>query len=220
VGRFDRVSTQQSPGRSAVLLDIDGTLVDSTYHHALAWARAFAREGLTLPLWRVHRAVGMGGDKLVEHVAGPEVEERQGDALREGWEQEYAKLVAEVEPLEGAADLVKGLAERGWTVALASSGKRTFSEDAVRTLGIEDAVSVVTSADDAEESKPQPDILSATLARLDVDRAVFAGDTPYDVEAAARLGLQCVGLLTGGFSRAELEEAGAAHVADSPREER
>jgi HAD superfamily hydrolase (TIGR01509 family) len=210
------VSTQTSPGRSAVLLDIDGTLVDSTYHHALAWARAFTRERLTVPLWEVHRAVGMGGDKLVAHVAGAEVEDRHGDALREGWEEEYAELIAEVQPLDGAARLVKELADAGWTVALASSGKRKFSDEAVRMLGIEDAVSVVTSADDAEESKPQPDLLHATLQQLDVDRAVFVGDTPYDVDAAGRAGLRCVGLLTGGFSRAELEEAGAAHVAESP----
>jgi len=200
----------------AVLFDIDGTLVDSTYHHALAWARAFARRKVDVPLWKVHRAVGMGGDKLVEHVAGPEVEEEHGDALREGWEEEYAELVAEVRPLSGAADLVKDLAAAGWTLALASSSKRRFSDAAVRSLGIEDAVAVVTSADDAEESKPQPDIIEATLNRLSVDRAVFVGDTPYDVAAAERAGLPCVGLLTGGFSRSELEEAGAAFVAESP----
>jgi HAD superfamily hydrolase (TIGR01509 family) len=198
-----------------VLFDIDGTLLDSTYHHALAWHRAFTRCDIAVPLWKVHRAIGMGGDRLVAHVVGDDVEKEHGDELREGWEEEYSELVAEVRPLPGASELIRKLADEGYVVALASSGKKGFSEDAVKTLDVVDQVHTVTSADDAEKSKPEPDILSSTLGRLDVERAAFVGDTPYDVEAADRLGLRTVGVLTGGFSKAELEEAGAAVVVEA-----
>jgi len=199
--------------RAAVLFDVDGTLVDSTYHHAMAWFRAFGRYDITIPVHRVHRTIGMGGDKLVGHLAGDEVEEEHGDELREAWEEEYAKVVDEVPPLPGAAELCRKLAQDGYAIGLASSGKSTFTDDAVATLGIGEVVAAQTSSDDADESKPAPDILVATLDQLDVDTAVVVGDTPYDVEAAARLGLRCLAVLTGGFSTAELEEAGAAVVA-------
>ena len=200
---------------TAILFDIDGTLVDSTYHHALAWHRAFVRHEVAVPMWRVHRAIGMGGDKLVAHVAGDGVERDHGDDLRAAWEEEYAAVVAEVPPRPGATALVKGLVADGHTVALASSGAERFSKKAVELLGIGDDVAAMTNSDDAEDSKPDPDILSATLGQLGaVDGAVFLGDTPYDVEAAERLGLDCIAVLTGGFSRGELEQAGAALVVE------
>ena len=206
------MTTTARPG-DAVLFDVDGTLVDSTYHHAVAWHRAFAREGMQVPIWRVHRTIGMGGDKLVGVVAGDEVEEERGDALREAWKEEYRELMAEVEPLPGAADLVRDLQEAGYAVALASSGEKPFADAAVEDLGIGDRVAAVTTTTDAENSKPDADILVATLDALDgVERAILVGDTPYDVESAGRIGLACVGLLTGGFSRTELEEAGAVAV--------
>jgi HAD superfamily hydrolase (TIGR01549 family) len=206
------MSLQARPG-DVVLFDVDGTLVDSTYHHAVAWHRAFARAGIEVPLWRVHRTIGMGGDKLVGEVVGDEVEKEQGDALREAWKEEYSELIAEVEPLPGAADLVRDLDAAGYVVALASSGEKPFAEAAVKDLGIGEQVAVVTTTSDAESSKPDPDILSAALQQVDdVRRTILVGDTPYDVESAARIGIGCVGLLTGGFSRAELEEAGAVTV--------
>lgn len=205
----------QAPPRSAVLFDIDGTLIDSTYHHALAWHRAFRRTGLQVPIFRIHRTIGMGGDKLVAHVTDDDVEAEHGDTLRERWEEEYAEVLPEVAALDGATALVKSLVADGYSVALASSGKKHFSQDAVRILDVTDDVHAMTSSEDAEESKPEPDIIGAALDRLDVDRAVFVGDTPYDVESAARLGLRCVGVLTGGYSRAELEEADAALVVAS-----
>ena len=100
-----------SDDTTAVLFDIDGTLVDSTYHHAIAWQRAFDRHDLPIPLWRIHRTVGMGGDKLVGEVAGDEVERDLGDALRDAWKEEYVELKAEVDPLPGAAELVRRLAK-------------------------------------------------------------------------------------------------------------
>ena len=205
--------TEEARQGDVVLLDVDGTLVDSTYHHAVAWHRAFTREGIQVPMWQVHRRVGMGGDKFVGVVAGDDVEAERGDALREAWKQEYAALLAEVEPLPGAADLVRELDSAGYVVALASSGEKPFADAAVEELGIGAHVALVTTTSDAENSKPDADILVATLDRLEgVERAILVGDTPYDVEAAARIGLGCVALLTGGFSRAELEEAGAVAV--------
>lgn len=199
-----------------VLLDIDGTLVDSTYHHAVAWHRAFRRHRVDVPLWRIHRTIGMGGDKLVTEVAGEQVEAEHGDALRERWQEEYAALLDEVSPLPGARDMVVDLHRRGHVVVLASSGAERFAHEAVRMLDVEDEVAAVTSSEDAEDSKPDADILAVALDRVGGERAVLVGDTPYDVEAAARIGLACVAVLTGGYSRAELEEAGAALVVESP----
>jgi HAD superfamily hydrolase (TIGR01549 family) len=197
-----------------ILLDIDGTLVDSTYHHALAWQRAFRRLDMTLPFWRLHRTIGMGGDKLVGQVAGDEIEERHGDELRDGWAEEYRQLTAEVRPLPGAAELVREVSDAGLLVALASSGEAEFSEQARDLLGIGDLVHTMTTAADADDSKPDADILTATLDRVPAERAVLVGDTPYDVEAAARIGLSCLCVLSGGFGREELEAAGAAMVVE------
>jgi HAD superfamily hydrolase (TIGR01549 family) len=158
----------------------------------------------------------MGGDKLVAHVAGDDVEDEHGDDLRDSWRREYVAIRAEVRPLPGAADLVQRLADAGLRTALASSGDPEFAREAVELLGIEDRVEVLTTAEDAEDSKPDPDLVGVTLDRLGgVERAVFVGDTPYDVEAARRGGLGCIAVLTGGFSRAELVEAGALLVGES-----
>jgi HAD superfamily hydrolase (TIGR01549 family) len=201
----------------AVLFDIDGTLVDSTYHHALAWHRAFTRLGDPPPMWRLHRAIGMGGDKLPAEVAGADTEEQHGDDLRDWWHAEYAEVRAEVNPLPGAAELVRKLAADGFRIALASSGEPEFAREAVELLGIGDQVELLVTAEDVEASKPEPDLVGTTLDRLGgIEHAVFVGDTPYDVEAANRASLACVTVLTGGFSRAELDEAGALLVVEAP----
>src|SRR5215207_8689387 len=105
----------------AAVVDVDGTLVDTNYHHALAWFRAFRAEGVVLPVWRLHRHVGMGGDKFIAAVAGEDVERRLGDGLREAWERRFDELIEEVEPLAGARELMVGLKRRGHVVVLASS---------------------------------------------------------------------------------------------------
>lgn len=203
----------------AILFDIDGTLVDSTYHHAIAWQRAFDRHDVPVPLWRIHRTIGMGGDKLVAQVAGDDVEDRLGDALRKAWREEYVEIKAEVASLPGAAELVRRLVADGYRVALASSGDPEFSREAVEQLGLGDEIELLTTSEDAEESKPEPDLIGVTLDRLgQVDRAVLVGDTPYDVESARRAGLRCIGLLSGGYSDAELREAGAVLVVDAPED--
>jgi HAD superfamily hydrolase (TIGR01549 family) len=146
------------------------------------------------------------------------VEEKHGDELRDGWVEEYRKLTAEVHPLPGAVELVREVADAGMLVALASSGETEFSEQARDLLGIGDLVHTMTTSADADDSKPDADILAATLDRLPAERALLIGDTPYDVEAAGRIGLACLCVLSGGFSRAELEEAGAALVVEGPSE--
>ncbi len=203
---------------AAILFDIDGTLVDSTYHHALAWQRAFDRHDLPIPLWRIHRTIGMGGDKLVAEVAGDDVEERLGDALRDAWREEYVEIKGEVAPLPGAAELVRSLAERGYRVALASSGDPEFADEALDDLDIRDDVAVLTTSEDVEGSKPEPDLIEVTLDRVGTRRAVLVGDTPYDVQSAERAGLRCIGLRSGGYSEAELTDAGAVLVVDAPED--
>lgn len=201
-----------------MLLDIDGTLVDSTYHHAIAWHRAFSRHAAPPPpMSHIHRAIGMGGDRLVIHVAGQDVEDASGDDLRTAWREEYLALRAEVQPLPGAAELVADIAAHGTRVALASSGDPQFAREAIDLLGIGEHVEVLLTSDDVDASKPDPDLVQAALERLgEVDRAVFVGDTVYDVEAARRAGIGCLALLTGGFATAELEAAGARAVVDAP----
>ena len=201
----------------AVLLDIDGTLVDSTYHHAIAWHRAFARHDLHPPMHTIHRTIGMGGDKLVAVVAGDDVEERLGDDLRSAWREEYLPLREEVLPLPGARELVLALREAGHRVALASSGDPQFSREAVDLLDVGDAIEVLTTSEDVEASKPEPDLLGETLRRLgDAPEALLVGDTVHDVESAKRAGMPCVAVLTGGYGRAELTDAGAARVVTGP----
>ncbi len=203
----------------AVLLDIDGTLIDSTYHHALAWHRAFARVGDTPPMWRLHRAIGMGGDKLVAAVAGDEVEHRHGDELRGAWREEYSRTRAEVLPLPGAAALVGHLSQIGMRIGLASSGDPEFAREAVDLLGIDDQIELLTTSQDAADSKPEPDLIEVTIKRMGgVEAAVFVGDTAYDVEAAQRAGLGCVAVRTGGVGGHELRDAGALLVAESLEE--
>jgi HAD superfamily hydrolase (TIGR01549 family) len=207
--------------RAAVLLDIDGTLVDSTYHHALAWYRAFhsvVGADRTPALWRIHRTIGMGGDKLVAEVSDEQTEQAHGEELREAWERNYTEVEQEVQALPGVTAMVRDLLDRGYVVALASSGKKHFSRNAADLLGIADDIALLTTSEDAEESKPEADLLHVTLEKLQdahaIDRAVMVGDTPYDVEAAARAGLSCLAVRTGGFGVDELERAGAAQVVE------
>lgn len=202
---------------AAVLFDIDGTLVDSTYHHAIAWHRAFQLQGLAPSMWRIHRSIGMGGDKLVTEVAGQEIEDALGDDLRSSWRTEYLKIRDEVRPLPGAAALIRHLSGAGARIALASSGDPQFASEAIALLDIDDHVEVLTTSEDVDSSKPEPDLVDTTLDRLgDAKRTVLVGDTPYDVESAARAGIGCIALLSGGFGRAELLDAGAAAVVESP----
>jgi HAD superfamily hydrolase (TIGR01509 family) len=200
------------------LLDLDGTLVDTNYHHALAWFRAFRRHGLLEPVWKLHRHVGMGGDQLVEAVAGPEVEERLGDELRAAEKRLYAELIEETEPFRGAREFVSELKRRGHRVVLASSAPKEQLDYYLDKLAARDLVDGWTTSDDVEATKPEPDLVHAALARAGGGNAVFVGDTGWDVEAAARAGLETICVITGGWSAQELLDAGAAAVYGSIEE--
>jgi HAD superfamily hydrolase (TIGR01549 family) len=201
--------------RPAAVLDLDGTLVDTNYHHALSWYRAFRRFEITIPVWRLHRHVGMGGDKFVAAVAGDDVEARRGDELREAWEELFDQVIDEVAPLEGVRDLVVAFRERGQEVVLASSSVQKHFDHFIDLLEIGDEVDGWTTKDDVEASKPEPDLVQAAMRKVESDEAVMLGDTPWDVEAARRAGVETVCLITGGFSEQELFEAGAAGVFES-----
>lgn len=201
-----------------VVLDIDGTLLDSNYHHSLAWARAFAHVGRDIPVWRIHRCIGMGGDRLVAAVAGDEAEAKDGDRVRDRWEQEFDALIEETTLLDGARELLDALAERGLEVVLASSSIPRHAEHPLELLDAERRADGWTTSEDAEDSKPHPELIEKALERVGGGRAVMVGDAVWDVESATRAGLPTIGVRSGGTSAAELLEAGAVAVYDGPRD--
>ena len=202
----------------AAILDVDGTLVDTNYHHALAWYRAFRRHGITLPLWRLHRHVGMGGDKYVAALAGGEVEERLGDDLRNAWEEIFNATIDEVAALEGARELIAELKNRGHKVVLASSSVEDHLDHFLDLLDVRELADAWTMKDDVEASKPEPDLVEAAIEKAGTRDAVMLGDTPWDVEAARKAGITTVCVMTGGFSKQELADAGAVAVFESIEE--
>jgi phosphoglycolate phosphatase-like HAD superfamily hydrolase len=200
------------------ILDIDGTLVDTNYHHALAWYRAFRQHGIVLPLWRIHRHIGMGGDQLVRALAGEGVEEELGDEIRATEKPLYLSLIEEVEPFDGARELIVELNERGHTVVLASSAKENEVDHYLDVLDARELAQDWTTSADVEATKPAPDLVRAALAKAGGDGrgpGVMLGDSTWDCEAAARAGVETVALLTGGYSEEELREAGAVAVFES-----
>jgi HAD superfamily hydrolase (TIGR01549 family) len=197
---------------SAAILDVDGTLVDTNYHHALAWFRAFRGQGVTPPIWRIHRHIGMGGDQLVAAVAGEEVEERCGDAIRDREGEIYMEMIGEVEPLQGARELIEDLQARADRVVLASSAKEDEVDHYLDLLDARDIADAWTTSADVDATKPQPDLVRAALDKADADSGLMIGDTVWDCEAATRAGIASVAVLTGGFSERELLDAGAVGV--------
>ena len=201
-----------------VILDVDGTLLDSNYHHTVAWARAFTAVGLTVPLWRIHRHIGMGGDRLVAAVADDQVEDQHGDEVRDRWKDEYDALIDQTRLLAGSRELLGALRDRGLTVALASSSNPEHAEHAFDLLGADDLADAATTAEDASESKPHPELLEEVLARVQASGACMVGDSVWDVQAASAADVPTVGVLSGGYSRAELLDAGAVRVYDDPED--
>jgi phosphoglycolate phosphatase-like HAD superfamily hydrolase len=196
----------------AVLLDIDGTLVDTAYYHAIAWARAFRDHDLDVPVWRLHRHVGMGGDKLVAAVAGDQIERDLGDAVRASWEERFDVLLPEIRSFDGAAGVADRLEAQGFTVVLATSAIARHADAFLRILGIERLRPMTVTKEDVSASKPEPDVVISALDRAATRHAVLVGDTVWDGEAATRAGIPFIGVLTGGFAASELEGAGAVSV--------
>ena len=196
----------------AAILDIDGTLVDSNYFHAIAWYRAMIAHGHELPMWRIHRAIGMGGDQMIAALLSDEVEEREGDDVRDTETEQYMALIDEVRPLEGSRELIEDLKRSGSQVVLASSAKPDEVDHYLDLLDARDLADAWTTSGDVEETKPAPDLVRSALEKAGGGDAVMVGDTPWDVKAAKEAGVETVAVLTGGFSEAELRDAGAIAV--------
>jgi HAD superfamily hydrolase (TIGR01549 family) len=200
----------QSPG--AVLFDLDGTLVDSNYQHSLAWYRAFREGGIVLPLWRIHRCIGMGGDQIVPALIGDARDRQVGDALRASQKARFEEMLGEIEPLEGAHELLVDLRGRGYELILASSSPPEYLDRYLDLLDARDLVDAATTAQEVEATKPAPDIVETAKAKARQHALVMVGDSPWDIQSAARAGISCATLLTGGYSEKELLEEGAAAV--------
>jgi membrane protein len=198
----------------AVFFDIDGTLVDSNEQHVMAWAYAFREEGQPQELDDIRQQVGKGGDLLVPALL-PDVDAATAEriAKRQG---EYFKSVYldQIQPFDGAAELLRQVHASGRKILLASSAKQTELEHYMKLLGVGDIIDATTSIDDVDVSKPAPDIFSAALEKSKVPATdvIVVGDTPYDVEAAAAAGLMTIGVTSGPFDERRLKDAGAISI--------
>jgi HAD superfamily hydrolase (TIGR01509 family) len=199
----------------AAILDVDGTLVDTNYQHSIAWYRAFRQNDVVLPIWRIHRHIGMGGDQLVESLAGEQLETEKGDDIRAAESVLYRELMTEVEPLGGARELIEDLKKSGHAVVLASSAKAHEVEHYLDLLDARELADSWTTSADVKATKPEPDLVVAAVEKAGGGDAVMVGDSVWDCEAAKRAGLDTIAVLTGGFSEAELREAGALAVYSS-----
>ncbi len=204
--------------KPGVLFDVDGTLVDTTYLHTVAWWEALRQYDHDVPMAEIHRGIGMGADQILDHLLGDERDKDADDDMTTAHDVLYGSWWERLRPLPGGKDLLEAVAGRGLAVVLASSAKENELTILRRIIGADDAVTAATSSSDAERSKPAPDILEAALAQsqVDVDRCVFVGDAVWDVKAAAKLDIPCIGLACGGTSAAELKAAGAIETYRDP----
>jgi HAD superfamily hydrolase (TIGR01509 family) len=198
---------------SAVLFDVDGTLVDSNYLHIHAWQRAFADMDIPVEAWRIHRSIGVDGSKLVDSLSNGAADDVQ-DELTELHSKYYAETTHLLRALPGAREVLERIASLGLQVVLATSAPEDELATLREVLDREDLISTATSSGDVDTAKPEPDIVQIALERAGVpaDRAVFVGDAVWDAEASTRAGVRIIGVLSGGVSRGELEEAGASAV--------
>jgi HAD superfamily hydrolase (TIGR01509 family) len=199
-----------------VILDVDGTLVDTNYQHAIAWHRALRSHGYAVQLWEIHRHIGMGGDQIVAALIGEQGERSDGEAIREAEGRAYGELIGEVQAMHGASELLEELREDGAKAILASSAKAEEVERYIDLLDASELVEGWTSAADVERTKPHPDLVHAAVEKVGCEGpVVMVGDSTWDVKAAEAAGVPTLAMLTGGFSEAELREAGAAEVCES-----
>lgn len=205
---------------SVAVLDIDGTLVDTNYQHALAWFRAFRGEGIVLPIWRIHRHLGMGGDQVVAALTDERTERDRGERIRAAEKEVYFELIDEVEPMDQARELISDLRGRGHVVVLASSAKAEEVDHYLDLLDARELAHAWTTSADVESTKPAPDLVHAALERSGgrAEEAVMIGDTTWDVRAAEKAGVGTIAVRTGGFGVDELRESGALVVFESVAE--
>lgn len=197
------------------VVDVDGTLVDTNYQHALAWYRAFRRFDVTLPVWRLHCAIGMGGDQLVPAVAGERFDDEHGDDVRDAWKEEFEPMLAEIRPFGGVRELLAALRDAGLKVVLASSGAPEHVDAYLDLFDGRTLAHAWTTSEDVDRTKPEPDLISVAMERVRGTSAVVIGDSVWDFRAAGSAGQVGYAIRTGGFSEAELREAGAREVFDS-----
>ncbi|MCX4445334.1 HAD family hydrolase [Streptomyces sp. NPDC087866] len=202
----------------AALFDVDGTLVDTNYLHVTAWWQAFHQAGHTVATPAIHRAIGLGSDDLIDHLLGPGRDRARDAGISAAHSALYATYFERLPPLDGAADLLRALAGRGWTIVLATSASGPELEALRGALDADDVISGTASSDDVDEGKPAPDPIrhAREIAGATSEETVYIGDSVWDMKAATRASVPAVGLLSGGIPRADLEAAGAVEIHDSP----
>ena len=198
---------------AAVLFDIDGTLVDSNYLHVFAWSMALNDVGHRVDDWRIHAAIGMDSSKLKESLLGDDAE-RLDEAATEAHRARDGELSGELRPFAGARELIEECSNRGLRVVLATSAPEDELKKLRKALDSDDLYYAVTSSEDVETAKPEPDVVQVALSKGGVDssRAIMVGDTVWDIEAASKAGVRCIGVMSGGIGPAELTAAGAIAV--------
>lgn len=202
----------------AVLFDVDGTLADTNYLHAVTWWEAFAQAGHEVAMADIHRAIGMGSGQLLDTLLPPGRDRGEDDTIRAAHTALYSVFWTRLRPLPGAAALLRACKKQGLRVVLASSADPAEFSALRAALDAEDAIDDATSSGDVQTSKPAPDLVQGALERAGAgpDEAVFVGDTVWDVRACQRAGVPCIGLLSGGISEAELLQAGAVKAYENP----
>jgi len=209
-----------SAGKTAVLFDIDGTLVDSNFHHVVAWHHAFLDVGKEVPCWRILGLIGRSGSELVRVLLGDELADRHGSNVEKLHTRYFVESAALLRPLPGARELLEAIAELGWQVVLATSAGEEELAVLRDALDAEEAITAVTSSADADRAKPHPDVVATALERIQADPsdAIMLGDTVWDVQAGRRAGVPTAAVLSGGITREALEGAGAAAIYAGPLE--
>ncbi|CAM5698863.1 MULTISPECIES: HAD family hydrolase [Streptomyces] len=202
----------------AAVFDVDGTLVDTNHLHVATWWEAFRQAGHEVPMHAVHRAVGLGSTDLVAHLLGDDRDRDQDAALSAAHTALYGQYFDRLPALPGAGELLRRLHGDGWTVVLATSASGAELGALRRAIDADDAIAATASADDVREGKPAPEPVehALELAGVPASRAVFVGDTVWDMRAGSKAGVRCLGVLCGGIPRADLEEAGAEAVYADP----
>ncbi|MEX2290614.1 MAG: HAD family hydrolase [Mycobacteriales bacterium] len=205
----------QASGPTALVLDVDGTLLDTVYLHVIAWWEAFRDAGYEVSCFDIHRAIGRSSGDLVQTLVG-----RSDEQVVDGHAEKWAPLRERCIPFHAVPELIRTCAGRGTKVVYCTSGSPGDVADFREKIGCDDVVSAVVDSSDVEHSKPAPDIVRAALDAVGVapDNAVMLGDTVYDVRAAGAAGVPCIGLMCGGIGERELQEAGAAAVYGNPSE--
>lgn len=209
-------------GKPAVLFDVDGTLVDSNFHHVVAWHRAFLDVGKEVPCWRILGLIGRSGSELVRILLGDELTDAHGAHVEKLHTRYFVDSAPVLRPLPGARELLEAIAQLGWRAVLATSAGEEELAVLRDALDAEDLISAVTSSTDAERGKPHPDIVASALERIQAQPAdaIFLGDTVWDVQAGRRAGVPTAAVLSGGIAREALEHAGAAAIYAGPLEVR